>query len=183
MTKRLPDLPEIVIEVTRQLIEEGEGHQWKLGDHIAGIVDELGSRYASLIDTPQAKSAVRRARTHIVKQLADRTGTDRSTLRDREVMARFFPQDVRESMSPLTYHQLRACKSAGDEWRKHAEWALENLPAPTAIIRLRIKHHGELPPAWMGRWDRMLQLSRDLMVDEAAPDRVRHIARGVIEAA
>ncbi len=180
--KRLPDLPDIVIEVTRQLINDGEGYQWRLGDHIASVVDELGDKYAGFIDdTPQAEGAVRRARAHIIRQLADRTGTDRSTLRDRENMARFFPPIVRGDLVPLTYHQLRACKSAGPDWQKHAEWALENLPAPPAIIRLRIKHKGELPLPWVARWDRFLQLANDLFVDDAAPDRVRAVARSVIE--
>ena len=64
-------------------------------------------------------------------------------------------------------------------WREYAEWALANLPAPVALIRARVKHNGHLPPAWEGRWARVLELCGALVDDNQAPDEVRRLA-GVV---
>lgn len=172
---KLPELPDEIIEQARYLIEQGESHQWLLGDYLAGVVDELSGYYSNLLGADQASKQVRHARAHIIRQIADRTGTDRSTLRDREVMARFYPPDLRDEYAPLTYHQLRACKSAGERWREYATWALDNLPAPPAIIRLRIKHNGDIPPAWIGRWDRIYNIACLILDDKEIESIPKHI--------
>ena len=180
---RLPDLPEPIIEHARQLIEQGESHQWVVGDYLVGVVDELAEFYARLVDPDQACKHIRKGRAHIISQIADRTGTDRSTLRDREVMARFYRPDLRAEYAPLTYHQLRACKSAGDDWVQYAEWALNNLPAPPAIIRLRIKHNGDIPPSYVGRWSRMVKIAEDIIKDrdkQIPPRYIEGICRLII---
>ena len=169
----LPQLPDKVIEYTRQLLETQDGHQWKLGDHLVSVCEELAGYYAGLLNEGDLERAVRKARAHIIKQLANRTGADRSTLRDRQNVARFFPPDIRGRYSVLSYSQMRACKAAGDRWEEYAIWACDNLPAPVAIIRARIKYNGDLPPVWIARWERIQRLGEILYEDEEAPAVVR----------
>jgi len=135
---------------------------WQQGDFLVDVVAELGSIIP---------------RHEIHKQLAAAVGADRSTMRDRELMSRFWPD--REQYAPLTYSQLRACKSAGDRAREYAEWALANLPAPVALIRAHIKHNGDLQPAWIARWDRVRELCELIAGDKEAPPVIRHAARVV----
>ena len=161
-------LPDEVIEATRQLLHEGEGYQWRVGDHLAAVVDGFGHVLK---------------RSEVIRQLANGVGADASTLRDRECMARFYPPSLRREYDSLTYHQLRACKSAGERWREYADWALDNLPAPVSLIRASIKHNGDLPPAWVGRWERMLVMADLLVVDEQTPPVVRLAAVALIETA
>lgn len=172
----IPDLPDVVVEGLRQLIEAGEGYQWATGDYLVEVVDEFKSLYES--------AGVRRARALLLRQCAGRVGVDTSTLRDRETVSRFFPPSIRQEFSPLSYSQLRACKSAGVEgWRSAAEWALANLPAPCELIRARIKHNGQLPPRWEGRWSRLLDLAAEIERDEEAPELVRIITRELLQSA
>jgi len=154
MTTPLPVLPDELIEGVRQRLETAEDIQWELGDYLLEAVDEM---------TPhlQAKG-IRYPMAFIIRETASRVGCDASTLRDRVVMARFYPPPIRQDYSPLTYYQLRACKSAGDNWREHAEWALANLPAPVAAIRAHVKHNGHMPPAWIGKWQRVLDLCEQI---------------------
>jgi len=135
---------------------------WQQGDFLVDVVAELGS-------------IIPRAEIH--KQLAAAVGADRSTMRDRELMSRFWHD--REQYAPLTYSQLRACKSAGDRAREYAEWALANLPAPVALIRAHIKHNGDLQPAWIARWDRVRELCELLAADKDTPARVRQVCQMV----
>jgi len=87
-------LPEQVIEVLRQLLDDGDKHQFNVGDFITDVIAEF----------PQVQ------RAELIRQLADRTGADRSTIRDRHNMAEFYPKDVRQEFDMLSYSQLRACK-------------------------------------------------------------------------
>ena len=175
-TPFIPDLPDIVVEGLRQLIEAGDAYQFQVGDYLVDVVDEFKSLYES--------AGVRRARALLLRQCAGRVGVDVSTLRDRETVSRFFPPSIRQEFSPLSYSQLRACKSAGgDGWRSAAEWALANLPAPCELIRARIKHNGQLPPKWKARWERVLDLTAEIERDEEAPDLVRIIARELLQSA
>jgi hypothetical protein len=154
-------LPDAVIETLRQLINDGDNHQFRVGDFICDVLDEFPAI----------------ARADLIKQMADRTGANRSTLRDRHNMARFFPSKVRQEFDMLTFSQLRACKSAGEEWRTYAEWAAENMPAPVAVIRARIKNNGDDQPAWVHRWESMQGIAKMLENDSEAPEKVRKIAR------
>jgi hypothetical protein len=139
-----------------------------VGDFLASVIDELSQHYEAI--------GVKRARAWLIQHMASRVGVDASTLRDREAMARFYPSNIRSRYDMLTYHQLRACKSAGPEWERYATWASEELP-PVSIIRARVKHNGSLPPAWVGRWSRVIELSELLQSDEQAPPGVRLAAR------
>lgn len=169
----LPLLPDEVIEHTRQLLETQDGHQWKLGDHLVDVMVELGELYAELLNEEDKTYALKKARAHIIRQIANRTGADRSTLRDRHNMCRFFPPDIRVRYSVLSWSQLRACKAAGAVWEEYAIWACDNLPAPVAIIRARVKYNGDLPPVWIARWERFQRLGEMLEEDENAPAVVR----------
>ena len=137
---------------------------WEQGEFLVGVVDELGS-------------IIPRAEIH--KQLAAAVGADRSTMRDRELMSRFWPD--REQYAPLTYSQLRACKSAGSPElaRHYAELALASLPAPVTWIRGMIKHNGDGEPAWIARWDRVRELCELLAADKDTPARVRQVCQMV----
>ena len=154
-------LPDQVIETLRQLLDDGEAYQWATGRFICDVIDEFPN-----LD-----------RSDIVKQLADRTGADRSTLRDRHNMAKFYPVEVVAEYDMLSYSQLRACKSAGDEAHEYLEWATNNLPAPVAVIRARIKNNGHDQPAWVHRWESMQRLAAQIADDEAAPWGIRLLAR------
>jgi hypothetical protein len=171
-TPPIPELPDEVIEGLRQLVEQGDTYQFAVGDYLSDVVDEFRTLYEG--------AGVKRARALLIRQCANKVGVDASTLRDRECVARFYPAQVREEFSPLSYSQLRACKSAGEGWRGHAEWALENLPAPCALIRARIKHNGQLPPKWAGYWERVLDLASEIDRDLTAPESVRGLCRELL---
>ncbi len=165
-------LPDGVIEGLRVLLEQGEQYQWATGDYLVEVVDEFRGYYE--------RAGARHARAQLLRQLAKETGADISTLKDRENMARFYPSLIRERYHPLTYHQLRACKSAGEHWQEYAEWALANLPASVASIRHKIKadHNGQ--PEWFGRWERLRALAELIMADESAPSKIRGALRMVV---
>lgn len=162
-------LPDAIVEHLRALADNNERGQWEIGDFLVGVMDELEPLYQSV--------GYKRVRPSILKQLANRTGLDCSTLRDREVMARFYPVKVRDHYHALTYHQLRSCKAAGDKWRKYADWALDNLPAPVALIRARVKANGHEVPAWVNRWERLLNISDAVLCDTESPKWLRIICR------
>ena len=154
-------LPDALIETLRQLLDDGDKYQFAIGDFISEV----------LVEFDQIK------RSDLIKQMADRTGADRSTLRDRHNVAKFYPQDVRVSYDMLSYSQLRACKAAGDEWERYAKWAQKHLPAPVAMIRQRIKHNGDDAPYWISRWARMQNISRLIVSDPDAPEKVKKVCR------
>jgi hypothetical protein len=159
-------LPELIIESLRQLLDEGDNHQFNVGDFICVVLDEF----------PQV------TRADLIQQLADRTGADRSTLRDRHNVARFYPVEVRKEFDMLTYSQLRACKAAGEAWREYAEWAIsDSMPAPVAVIRARIKNNGEDRPAWEYRWESVVRLAGQLVDDPGCPKVIRQIAAKILK--
>lgn len=175
-------LPDEVVEGLRQIAEQGEGIQWSMGDYLVAVVDEFEPYI-------EPRTPTYTSRTEIVKQLADRTGLDTSTLRDREMMARFYPKEVRERYSPLTYYQLKACKSAGGDWQRWADWALANLPAPVDVIRAKIKVGNSLMPLWLMRLEKIEKIAQQVNHDGEAPDAVQvacasiaGMAKGMYEA-
>lgn len=162
-------VPDDVIEVARQYINSEHDMRWQLGDFLAEVTDELVPVFQN--------TDIKHPRSMMFNQIANATGVDASTLRDREAMARFFPKPVRERYAALTWSQMRACKAAGNHWEAYAQKALSELPAPVSIIRQWVKHDGHLPPAWAGRWERVQVLCDALMGDSEAPPGVRLAAR------
>ena len=142
----------------RQLLNDSDSFQFAIGDLVTDVLAEF----------PEIK------RADLLKQLADRTGADRSTLRDRHNCAKFYPQEIRKEFDMLTYSQLRACKSAGTEWRQYAEWAMGHMPAPVAVIRARIKNNGHDQPAWVHRWESLLGIAKQIAADDTAPEGLRY---------
>ena len=179
-TVSLPPLPDDLIETVRQLNHDGEGVQWAMGDLLVSAVEELGPVYA----THPAIGSTRRARTYILRKIADSTGIDESTLRDRQSVCAFFPPKMRLEYDGFTYHQWRAFKHAGGQWRKYAEQAAANLPAPVRVIRAWIDEdeNGVRPPAWERMLDKFIDIAYALERDEAAPAWLRQAAHFVVEA-
>ena len=180
LVNSLPPLPDDLIETVRQLNDDGDGVQWAMGDLLVSAVEELGPAYASI---PELGS-LRRARTYILRQLADRTGVDESTLRDRQNVCEFFPPKMRLEYDGFTFHQWRAFKYAGGQWRKYAEQAAQNLPAPVRVIRawIRDDKNEVVIPAWERMLDKFIDIAYSLERDEAAPGWVRQAAHFVVEA-
>jgi len=166
-------LPDEIIDGVRSRLEYAEPLQWDLGDFLVDVGTEL---------YPYLKGAgIRYPRAYTIREISSRVGCDPSTLRDRETMARFFPQEIRSHWQPpLTYSHLRACKAAGDAWESHASWAVDNLPAPPAVIRARVKTNGHLAPAWQSRWERMLELADTVYLDQDAPRSVRDLCEKLL---
>jgi hypothetical protein len=150
-----------IIEALRQPLDDGDRYQFAVGDFISEILEEFDHI----------------KRSDLIKQMADRTGADRSTLRDRHNVAKFYPKETRKEYDMLSYSQLRACKAAGDEWRKYAEWAVKHLPAPVAMIRARIKSNGDNEPYWISRWARMQNIARLIVADADAPEKIKKVCR------
>ena len=73
-------LPDAVIESLRQLLDDSDSYQFAVGDLINDV----------LVEFDQIK------RSDLIKQMADRTGADRSTLRDRHNVAKFYPKVIRK---------------------------------------------------------------------------------------
>ncbi len=167
-------LPDIIIETLRALANRGDTQQWEIGDFLVGVVDEIKKYVPDEGYTPEV---VTRAR--LLRELADRTGLDASTLRDREVMARFFTHADREAYHALTYHQLRACKGGGERWREYADRAMGSLPAPVRVIRSWVSSNGD----GESRHDyylRRLKEQAGALLDSNPPAGMRLLARLVL---
>jgi len=175
MTNALPPLPKDFIEMARTLADAPEHYQFQLGD----LINNKVAQYESLTDR-------RRARWHVIQELDNNAVADKSTLRDRSVMAAFWSPDMREEYDMLSYSQKRAIKAAGERWKEYAEWTLAHLPSPVWLIRKRIKDNGdgeERQPGWERLLDRFIDIAYSLERDEAAPGWVRQAAHFVVEAA
>ena len=166
-------VPDDVIEGIRPLFEKEEDVQWACADYLVDVVDELGDEF-------KRAYGVRHGRREIHRQIANAIGRTIDTMRDREVMGRAWPPHVRVLYSPLTYHQLRACKGAGDKRFEYAEWALANLPAPVALIWARVRSNGDEVPAWVNRWERVQHLCALLVGDSDTPAEIRQACQGVL---
>lgn len=159
-------LPDEVIEGLRPLLESSDAHQFAIGDYLVGVVDEFGH----LMD-----------RAEIHRQLAIGLGVDTSTLRDRELTARAVPAEARARFPALTYSHWRALRVTGDKLEFYAAWVSDNLPMPVSLLRRHIKHNGDLPPAWISRWERLRNLAALLAGDSEAPPAVVQAALSVLE--
>jgi len=184
---KIPPLPDALIDELVTLLDKAEPMQWAIGEFIVKVWEELGDAYANVFKqrntTWSAAYAKSRAHAWFVAHLAERTGTDVSTLRDRESMVGFWGEHRRD-YEQYTYHQLRAYKAAGDNWRQvMRECELEadkwgKLPS-VRDIRNYIRDNGG-KPAWENRWKRFIRLAELLAEDEDAPNDVREVAGTVI---
>lgn len=169
-----------IIEDFRAIYDSASGLQWATGDYLVDVVDELAPKFGVTLDDDNQSQAYHRARANIIRQLANGVGCDTTTLYDREGMSRFYPSDVRQDYHMLSYHQLRACKSAGENWKTWADWARDNLPAPVSLIRAKIKSKGHDEQPWVGRWQRIIVLAGAIRDDPDAPQRLRQICGGLL---
>jgi len=172
MVANIPPLPDELIEKIRQLSDTADSFQWQIGDILSDVWDEVGQAYAAILDSE------RKAHAYIIGQIATRAGIAKSTLRDRESMSRFFPQAVREQLIPLTYHQIRAIKSAGDQWQIYRDWvfdqANQNGYFPSVeTIRDQIKADGAECPLWSRRLIKVLPVLEKISLDPDAPQDIR----------
>ena len=78
----------------------------------------------------------------------------------------------------FTFHQWRAFKYAGGQWRKYAEQAAQNLPAPVRVIRGWIKDDKNevVIPAWQRMLNHLTDTAYSLMQDKGTPDWLRKLA-------
>ena len=111
------NLPEAVFVQLRHLLDMEEGIQWSVGDFILDVWTET-RKY----DQDDEK----KAHASMIREMAEGTGADKSTLRSRENMSKFYDKHDREVWQPpYTYHQLRAIRKAGEtSWRSVAGWGL-----------------------------------------------------------
>lgn len=168
MPDKIPPLPDEVIEEVRQLSDSADTFQWRIGDILCDVWDEVGREYTIILDSE------RRAHAYIIGQVANRAGIAKSTLRDRENMSKFFPKPVRKELEPLTYHQARALKSAGDQWQEYKKWVFdfadqEGYFPSVEAIRDKIKAAGADLPLWQKRMNQIIPLLVKVSLDPEAP--------------
>lgn len=171
-------LPEAAIAILRQCNDDSDKAAWAIGDVSAALVDELGEEYG--------KMAVR-------YKIADESGLAPATVRDREEMARYWLPEERKRFEVLSYSALRTCKGGnlGDKQKAlyYAQWAVESAddfgghPAPVRVIRAKVKRAGDALPVWIRRWDRWVELTGLLVLDENAPAEVVRLAKQVLSLA
>lgn len=120
------ELPEVVYDQLRGLLDQKEVLQWEIGDFIVDVWQEV-ERY-----TPEDER--RKAHARFLKDLAYNTGTHYGSLRNMEVMSGFYStKDRKAYIPPLTWSHLRACLSAGEDWETWARWAVDNQASADAI--------------------------------------------------
>lgn len=160
-------LPDEICNQIEALKSQEEHPRWEIGMISQELVDEFGGTHG--------KSIVRKA-------VAVEYGCSTSTVADREGMVRFYPRSLRDDsdfahiFDVLSYHQLRACKTAGPtRWQEYADWAVESAddfggrPAPVDAIRKKIKGVSRDDPNWIRMTLRIANLSEDIQ-DEVMPD-------------
>lgn len=156
-------IPDEALLYLRDLAEQDTDVQWQVGDLMVDVWDEL----RNAVDNP------RTAHASMIRQFAKASGIAQSTLRERENVARFFDKWTRSDV--LTYHQHRAIKSAGDDWRKWMVWALDTN-ASVDQIRRAIAEEQNPEPAWKKRLVQIDAITARLVVDKNAPDDVKDSA-------
>lgn len=168
-------LPERAVELLHAYRDGEDSQQWALGDLAVALRAKLCKRRGDWI--------------RLCRRLAIEASCDESTVRDRHNMAQFF-DGSREEFSVLSFHQLRACRSAGDAWRTYAERAITSAddyagkPAPVNVIRAWIREdrksasdkEDELP-----RWEQLLtsiiEMCDAIRRMDDAPETARDAAR------
>jgi len=175
--KTLPErLPDDVIESFRDLAGNDEDVRWARGDFIATIVDEA---MEELRHTPDEKPRVAR---WVIRELARETGGERDDLSRCYLMADFYPPDVRSKyIPPLTFHKLRACRSAGEQWQKYADLATDDLSITCEALWAMVSRNGDEQPRWLYWLGRAQNYAERLANDETAPLAVREAARDFLE--
>lgn len=163
-TERDIVIPDDAVELVRACLDSGDNAQWTIGDTMNALREELCRRRGDWDD--------------LTDSMATKAQCDESTLRDRASMARFFEPADRTEFG-LSYHQLRACKSAGKAlWRSYAEKAVTSAddyagqPAPCKVIRAWIAHdkNGQPEePVWLSQARRIVSMCRSACDNQDAP--------------
>ena len=169
----VPPLPDEIVDQLIQIGSDQDKTQWEMGDFLVAVTDEILPFYSAYLGSD------RKAHAWLVRHLAERTGLAVATLRDRESVARFFPD--REQIEILTFHQARALKSGGDDWLQYLEWIYSQMDAhggrvpSVEAIRDRIKGDQSVPK-WVRRYDRIIQSLEVMSGDGEAPQVIRDTA-------
>lgn len=162
-------LPDAVFTQLRHMLDMEEGVQWGVGDFILDVWTEL-SRFVSDEDR-------RKEHANMINQMASKTGADKSTLRSRENMSKFYSPQDRVEYDMFTYHQFRALRKAGDNWREIAEWAKDggwnNGMATIDEIRAKIDGEQDSLDLTRKRLDALERKIRVILDDNATPPNVR----------
>ena len=177
---KLPD--EVFVQLSHML-EQGDKWQWKIGVFINEVWEEV-QVYVVRKDKETHAQAVRREHAFLIRSLAEGTGSSRSTLNDRQNMATFFSTTDREKYHMLTYSQLRACKSEGEDWETWAKWALTNgfhgRPAGVHTIRKAQAKKNNPEFMWVRNLRKIGDLADKILHDQDAPTWVRNIVENEI---
>ncbi len=166
---KLPD--EVFIQLSHMLAQ-GDKYQWRIGDFINEIWEEV-QPYVVLKQRETQAQAIRREHAFLIRSLAEGTGADRSTLNAWQNMATFFSVADREKYYMLTHSQLKACKGEGEDWETWAEWALTNgfhgRPAGVHTIRKAqaLKKNPEF--MWVRNLRKIGDLAEKIMHDQDTP--------------
>ena len=159
------------------------GHlRWNDGDFLMAVVDEFLPYFEDESIAPTRRSQA--ARRAIIRQIADQSGGQESTLAESERMARLITPEARKKWDVLNFHQMRACASAKDDWERWAAWAVgyahehSGKLAPVRVIRREIKRGGNGGFVTWAQWlDKMTDLAYRIIEDGSAPDAVLAMAR------
>lgn len=163
-------LPDLVFEQLRHLLDMGEIQQWAVGDFIRDVWEEIEK------NIPEGSE--RKEYASMIRQMANATGADESTLRSRAKMSKFYlTKATRESWQPpYTYHHLRALMSAGDNWREIALWGLTGgfNEGVATVQEIRDKIRGDRDPLELtrARIERLRKTVDGIMVAEETPENV-----------
>jgi hypothetical protein len=163
-------LPDEVFTQLRYLLDQGDMIQWRTGDFILDVWAEI-AKYSPPGDHKKDHAIM-------ITQMASRTGADKSTLRSRERVSEFFDEDMRNKWQPpYSYSQMKALRTAGDEWETVAEWGLDggwnNGVATTDEIRDKISGQRDPKELLLKRLVSMEKTARRIIDDEATPVDVR----------
>ncbi len=167
-------LPEDVIERLQNNTHTEDVARWDDGRICEELVDEFGEQYGKML---------------VRKRVAIEAGLGLSTIRQREEMARFYPEEVVEQYEILTWSQLRACKPAGETgWQDLADWAVKSAddfgvrPAPVdAIVARRLGPDPETK-TWEEPFLRVYRGSERLKLENGIPKKIRDAADTFVEA-
>ena len=172
----IPQLPDEATDKLRELNEKADNSQWEIGDFLLDFIDEVLPAYADACFDGKPK----KAHQWILNSLANDVGVDSATLRDRESVARFFPQKIRPRLDPLTYHQARAVKAAGDRWEEYLEWVKEEMnnhpngrPPSVAKIREKIKKDQTGVMVWYSRFKKAIPILTNIAYDKDCPEKLQ----------